>query len=223
MTGGAGASDNHQLRQMLSIGVTGGIGCGKTTVADMFAARGASVIDTDQIAHALTAPGGIALPAIEAQFGSAFILPNGAMDRARMRAHVFSDPNAKQQLEAILHPLIRTETERAAQQSCGRYVMFVVPLLIESGTWQSRLSRILVIDCPEALQIARVMQRNGLTEAEVRAIMQAQVSRDVRLTAADDIIINEAGIAALTPQVERLHAQYSALADAMALNRPQNL
>jgi dephospho-CoA kinase len=223
MTCSTGTSCDPQSRQVLSIGVTGGIGCGKTTVADMFAARGASIIDTDQIAHALTAPGGIALPAIEAQFGSAFILPSGAMDRARMRAHVFSDPNAKQQLEAILHPLIRTETEHAAQLSGGRYVMFVVPLLIESGTWQSRLSRILVIDCPEELQIARVMQRNALSEAEVRAIMNTQVSREVRLAAADDIIVNDAGIAALTPQVERLHAQYCALADAMTSNRPQNL
>lgn len=178
----------------------------------MFAALGATLIDTDQIAHALTAPGGLAMPAIAAQFGAGFVGADGAMDRARMREQVFSHPAAKERLEAILHPLIRVETERAASQAQGVYRIFVVPLLVESGKWKERVSRVLVVDCPEAVQIARVMARNSLPEAQVRAIMAAQASRQARLAAADDVIVNDAGIAQLTPQVERLHALYSRLA-----------
>jgi dephospho-CoA kinase len=196
-----------------SVGLTGGIGCGKSTVADLFAERGATIIDTDLIAHQLTMPGGIALPAIHAQFGDAFIGPDGAMDRARMRAHVFADPTEKQKLEAILHPLIRQETERDAANASGPYVIFVVPLLIESGTWKERVSRVLVIDCPEQLQIERVMRRSSLTEAQVRAIMAAQVSREVRLAAADDTIVNDSDVNAITPQVDSLHARYCTLAE----------
>jgi dephospho-CoA kinase len=178
----------------------------------MFAALGASLIDTDQIAHQLTAPGGLAMPAILEQFGAEFLAGNGAMDRARMRAEVFSDPLAKKRLEAILHPLIRTETERAASEASGIYRIFVVPLLVESGKWKERVSRVLVVDCPESLQLARVMARNSLPEAQVRAIMAAQATREQRLAAADDVIVNDADIAALTPQVERLHALYSRIA-----------
>jgi dephospho-CoA kinase len=181
-------------------------------VADMFAALGASLIDTDQIAHKLTAPGGLAMPAILEQFGAGFIAESGAMDRARMRAEVFSDPLAKKRLEAILHPLIRTETERAASEARGIYRIFVVPLLVESGKWKERVSRVLVVDCPESMQLARVMARNSLPEAQVRAIMAAQATREQRLAAADDVIVNDADIAALTPQVERLHALYSRIA-----------
>jgi dephospho-CoA kinase len=195
-----------------SVGLTGGIGCGKSTVADLFAARGAAVVDTDLIAHQLTAPGGVAIPAIRAQFGDAFIGVDGAMDRARMRAHVFADPQEKQKLEAILHPLIRQETEQAAAAAEGDYVMFVVPLLIESGNWKQRVSRVLVIDCPEQLQVERVMRRSQLSEAQVRAIMATQVSRGTRLASADDVIVNDSDVNALIPQVERLHAMYSALA-----------
>lgn len=178
----------------------------------MFAALGAALIDTDQIAHQLTAPGGLAMPAISSQFGAGFIGVDGAMDRARMRAEVFSDPAAKRRLEAILHPLIRIETERAASHAHGVYRMFVVPLLVESGKWKQRVSRVLVVDCPEALQISRVIARNSLPEAQVRAIMAAQATRQARLAAADDLIVNDAGIAQLTPQVERLHALYCRLA-----------
>jgi dephospho-CoA kinase len=206
-----------------SVGLTGGIGCGKSTVADLFAERGATVIDTDLIAHRLTAPGGIALPAIRTQFGDAFIGPDGAMDRARMRAHVFADAAEKQKLEAILHPLIRQETERAATNASGTYVIFVVPLLIESGTWKERVSRVLVIDCPEQLQVERVMRRSGLTEAQVRAIMAAQVSRDVRLAAADDIVVNDSDVNAITPQVDRLHAFYCTLADEQRTHGAEDL
>ena len=191
-----------------SVGLTGGIGCGKSTVTDMFAALGASVIDTDQIAHALTAPHGAAMPALLAEFGMAFATPEGALDRARMRALVFTDATARARLEAILHPRIRDATAAAAAIATGDYVIFVVPLLIESGTWRERVTRVLAIDCPEELQVARVMARSGLTEAQVRAIMAAQVTREQRRAAADDIILNDDGLDALRPQVEILHAMY---------------
>jgi dephospho-CoA kinase len=195
-----------------SVGLTGGIGSGKTLVADMFAMRGAAIIDTDQIAHQLTAPEGAAVPLIRAQFGPDYLTAAGAMDRVKMRDRVFTDPEAKKRLEAILHPLIRIETERAAAQAHGNYLMFVVPLLVESGSWRSRVSRILVVDCPEQLQIARVISRNQLPEAQVRAIMATQASRSTRLAAADDVIANDGDVAALVPQVEHLHARYESLA-----------
>jgi dephospho-CoA kinase len=191
-----------------AVGLTGGIGCGKTTVADMFAAHGASVIDTDQIAHSLTAPHGAAMPALIAEFGPGFATPEGALDRAKMRALVFADPGARARLEGILHPRIREATAAASVLATGPYVMFVVPLLIESGTWRERVARVLAIDCPEEIQVARVMARSSLPEAQVRAIMAAQVSRAERQAAADDIILNDDGLEALAPQVERLHAFY---------------
>jgi len=193
-----------------SVGLTGGIGCGKTTVADLFAARGAAVIDTDQIAHALTAPHGAAMPALLAEFGPDFATPDGALDRAKMRALVFADPGARARLEGILHPRIREATASAALLASGPYVIFVVPLLIESGTWRARVARVLAIDCPEEVQVARVMARNSLPESQVRAIMAAQVTRAQRRAAADDIILNDDGVDALLPQVERLHAFYLA-------------
>jgi dephospho-CoA kinase len=196
-----------------SVGLTGGIGSGKTMVADMFAARGAAIIDTDHIARQLTAPGGIAIPAIRAQFGEAFLMADGAMNRVKMRETVFADPVAKRQLEFILHPLIRSETDRAAAQARGVYLMFVVPLLVESGTWKQRTSRVLVVDSREQLQVERVMSRSGLTEVQVRAIMATQASRETRLAAADDVIVNDGEAMALVPQIERLHALYSSLAE----------
>ena len=198
------------LATTFSVGLTGGIGCGKSTVADLFAARGASIVDTDQIAHALTAPGGAAMPALVAEFGPDYATPEGALDRAKMRALVFADPGARARLEAILHPRIREATAAAALLATGSYVIFVVPLLIESGNWRERVTRILAIDCAETTQVARVMARNGLEESQVRAIMAAQVTREQRLAAADDVILNDAGVADLLPQVERLHAEYLA-------------
>lgn len=195
-----------------SVGLTGGIGSGKTTVADMFAARGAAIIDTDLIAHRLTAPHGVAIEQIRTTFGPEFLTPDGAMDRAKMRNHVFADSAAKSRLEAILHPLIRSETEQAAKNADGLYLIFVVPLLVESGTWRQRVSRVLVVDCSEETQVRRVMQRSGLTEPQVRAIMAAQATRAQRLSATDDIIDNDGGASALAPQVDRLHALYSNLA-----------
>lgn len=180
----------------------------------MLETRGAAVIDTDQIAHQLTAPGGAAIPAIHAQFGEAFLTADGAMDRAKVRDYVFAEPAAKARLEAILHPLIRIETERAATEAQGTYPVFVVPLLVESGTWKHRVSRVLVVDCPEQLQIMRVMSRSGLSESQVRAIMAAQVSRSERLAAADDVITNDGTAFSLEQQVDRLHALYVTLARA---------
>src|SRR5689334_16431763 len=136
-----------------SVGLTGGIGCGKTTVADMFGALGASLVDTDAIAHALTAPHGSAMPAILTEFGDGFATPEGALDRAKMRELVFTDPGARARLEAILHPRIREATAAAAAIATGPYLIFVVPLLIESGTWRARVSRILAIDCSEETQV----------------------------------------------------------------------
>lgn len=194
-----------------SVGLTGGIGCGKSTVADMFAALGASVIDTDEIAHLLTAPHGAAMAALLAEFGDDFATPEGALDRAKMRALVFSDATARARLEAILHPRIRDATAAAASIATGDYLIFVVPLLIESGTWRERVTRVLAIDCPEELQVARVMARSSLAEAQVRAIMAAQVTREQRRAAADDIIVNDDGLDALRPQVAELHAKYLSL------------
>ena len=191
-----------------AIGLTGGIGSGKSTVADLFAARGASIVDTDVIAHSLTAPGGAAMPAIVDAFGAQFADASGALDRARMRALVFSDGKAKAALEAILHPRIRSGALAAAEAATGDYVMYAVPLLVESGTWRDRVSRLLAVDCREEVQVARVMARNNLTEAQVRAIMAAQASRAERLAAADDVIDNNDGLDALAPQIDRLHAQY---------------
>jgi dephospho-CoA kinase len=191
-----------------AIGLTGGIGSGKSTVADLFAARGASVVDTDVIAHALTAPNGAAMPAIVAAFGAEFADTTGALDRARMRALVFSDAAAKATLEAILHPRIRADALAQAQAATGDYVIYAVPLLVESGTWRATVTRVLAVDCREDVQIARVMARNNLTEAQVRAIMAAQASRAQRLAAADDVIDNNHGLDALAPQIDRLHAQY---------------
>jgi len=205
----------EQGKRRFSIGLTGGIGSGKTTVANMFAERGAALIDTDLIAHQLTAPGGGAISEIHAQFGAAFLTAEGALDRARMRQYVFSDPQAKSRLEAILHPLIRIETERAADAAHAAqaaYLIFVVPLLVESSGWKARVSRVLVVDCSEETQVRRVISRSGLPEPQVRAIMAAQATREQRLAAADDVIDNDRDTAALEPQVDRLHALYGRLA-----------
>ncbi len=204
----------HDAR--FTVGLTGGIGCGKSTVADLFAELGASVVDTDLIAHRLTGPHGPAMDAIAAEFGPAYVTADGALDRARMRALVFADPAAKARLEAILHPRIRAAAEAEALAASGPYVIMVVPLLVESGNWRTRVARVLAIDCAEATQVRRVMARNGLSEEQVRAIMAAQASRAERLAAADDVITNDDGVEALRPQIERLHADYLAFSQRMA-------
>ncbi|MBI0326403.1 dephospho-CoA kinase [Burkholderia plantarii] len=198
---------------MLSIGLTGGIGSGKTTIANRFGERGASLVDTDAIAHRVTAPGGAAMPAIATQFGAAFVAADGSLDRARMRELVFADNDARRRLEAITHPLIRAETEREASLARGAYLIFVVPLLVESGSWRTRVDRVLVVDCEVETQIARVMRRNGFTREQVEAIVARQATRAARLAAADDVIVNEtAPNAALEARIDALHARYLALA-----------
>ena len=194
------------------VGLTGGIGSGKSAAADEFARLGAAVVDTDAIARELTEPGGAALAHIKALFGEAFVAPSGAMDRKRMREHVFADAAAKRALEELLHPMIRAEAERRIAQAAAPYVVYVVPLLVESGSYRTRVDRVLVVDAPEALQLARVRARSGLGEAEVRAIMASQLSRAARLAAADDVIDNGGTIQALRAQVAALHAKYLKLA-----------
>jgi dephospho-CoA kinase len=199
---------------MFSIGLTGGIGSGKTTVADMFAARGVPVIDTDLIAHQITAPGGVAMPLIESAFGPQYVAADGSLDRARMRTRVFGDGAAKAQLESITHPLIRAESERQRNLARGAYHIVVVPLLVEAGPRAVKTDRVLVVDCPVDTQIERVMQRNGFSRDQVLAIIARQATREARLAAADDIIVNnaQATLDTLEREVEALHANYVRMA-----------
>jgi len=196
------------------VGLTGGIGSGKSAAAQAFEALGASVIDTDAVAHALTGPGGAAIEPIRAAFGTDFLTPEGALERARMRALVFTDAAKKHLLESILHPMIRARTSELVQAARSPYVILMVPLLIESNDYRRRCQRILVVDCPEELQVERVMTRSGLAAEQVRAIMANQVTRAGRLAAADDVIDNSQDMAHLRHQVEALHARYLKLAAA---------
>jgi dephospho-CoA kinase len=195
---------------MFAVGLTGGIGSGKSTVSDLFAELGTPVIDTDAIAHQLTAPGGAALEAIHALFGDRVMQADGTLDRAALRRRVFSDPAARHQLEAILHPCIRQKVEQTLATLTAPYVLIVIPLLVETGGYREVLNRILVVDCPEDVQIARVMARSGLTRDEATAILAAQAGRAERLAAADDVIVNTASPEALRTQVATLHRRYLA-------------
>lgn len=190
------------------VGLTGGIGSGKSTVADLFVAAGAALVDTDAIAHELTAPGGAALPALIVAFGPQVADERGALDRAAMRRLVFAEPEAKAKLEGILHPLIRRLAAERCCLAATPYVVLAVPLLVESGNYRQRCDRVLAVDCPESRQIERVMARNGMAENEVKAIMAAQATRQQRLAAADDVVFNDGGLEALVPQVAELHQKY---------------
>ena len=199
---------------MFTVGLTGGIGSGKSAVAECFAAHGVPVIDTDVIAHQLAVPGGVALEEIHAHFGDAVMHSDGTLDRAALRRRVFADAAARHQLEAILHPRIRQAVEQAFASLAVPYALIVIPLLVETGSYRDVLSRVLVVDCPEELQIARVMARSGLAQDEVKAILAVQAGRAERLAAADDVIVNTATPAALRADVARLHQFYLALAAA---------
>ena len=198
---------------MFVVGLTGGIGSGKSTVADLFAARGVPLVDTDVIAHRITAPHGIAMPHIAAEFGTEFVASDGSLDRARMRTLVFSDETARKRLEGITHPLIRAETEREEREAQGPYVIVVVPLLVESGAWKSRVDRVLTVDCSVDTQVARVMSRNSFSREQVLAIIARQATREARLAAADDVIVNDnAPLDELEAQVDAHHRVYLSLA-----------
>ncbi len=194
------------------VGLTGGIGSGKSAVGRLFEQQGIAVIDTDAIAHQLTTPGGEAMPAIRAAFGDAVATADGALDRAAMRAIVFADPPARKRLEGILHPMIREESERRLAGAESPYAILMVPLLVESGSYRERVSRVAVVDCDVETQVARVMQRNGLARVEVERILAAQATRAQRLEAADDVIDNDGSLTDLAPRIERLHANYLAMA-----------
>jgi len=200
------------VRRRLVVGLTGGIGSGKSAAAEEFARLGATVVDTDLIAHELTAAGGKAIEPVRRRFGDAAIGAGGAMDRAWMRQRAFSDPEAKKALEAILHPMIREESRRRIGAATGAYVVHAVPLLVESGDFRQRVDRVLVIDVPEALQVARVRARSALAEDAIRAIMRTQASRAERLAAADDVLDNSGTLDALRQGVRALHEKYLQLA-----------
>lgn len=190
------------------VGLTGGIGSGKTTVAELFVEHGAELVDTDAIAHELTMPGGAAMPELIAAFGTSVATPAGALDRAAMRQRVFGDPAARARLESLLHPMIRQLAEERCRAAATPYVVLAVPLLVESGSYRQRCDRVLVVDCPESLQVARVMARSALAEPEVRAIMATQATRQQRLAAADDVIVNDGSRTNLYGQTAGLHLKY---------------
>lgn len=194
------------------IGLTGGIGSGKSSAARLFQELGAGVVDTDQIAHELTGPGGAAIAAIRSQFGAEYIAADGGLARAEMRRLVFSNGAAKKELETLLHPLIRKQAVARIAEARQPYVLVVVPLLFETGAYRELVSRVLVVDCPEEMQIARTMQRSRLTADEVRAIMAAQLPRSERLARADEVLRNDDDIDALRRQIGILHEKYLALA-----------
>ena len=195
-----------------TVGLTGGIGSGKSAVAGLFAGHGVAVIDTDEIAHELTRPGGEAIEAIRAAFGSRLIGADGALDRGAMRKLVFGDAAARKKLQGILHPLIRKESASRCARAQSPYAILVVPLLVEGGVDRSRYARVLVVDCTEAQQIGRAMRRSGLSETEVRAILAAQATREQRLARADDVIDNSGTPEALERQVSHLNEKYLTLA-----------
>ena len=196
----------------LAIGLTGGIGSGKTTVAGLFTLQGAGLVDADEISHRLTTPAQPAVAEIARKFGPQFVATDGSLDRRRMRNLVFADPSARQDLEAILHPLIRQEIAQQVRESKAPYIVVVVPLLLETGTYRSELHRILVVDCAPETQICRVMARSGLSRDEVLSILASQVSRQERLRMADDVIHNDNGLEALEAQIIPLHVRYLGLA-----------
>lgn len=194
------------------VGLTGGIGSGKSAAAAIFAELGAAVVDTDFIAHQLTSATGGAMPAIRAAFGAAVAAADGSLDRAAMRRLVFADAKARARLEAILHPPIQAEAARQCALATAPYAILVVPLLVESGDYRQRVARVVVVDCGEETQVARVAARNGMAREEVVRIMAAQATRAVRRAAADDLIDNDTDREQLRRQVEILHGRYLDLA-----------
>lgn len=198
----------------LRIGLTGGVGSGKSTVAEVLRGLGAAIIDADAIVRELTGPGGTAGAALRREFGPEAILEDGGLDRTWMRARAFNDAEVRRRLEAIIHPMVRAEADRRADAASlsAPYTVFVIPLLVESGDWHRRVHRVLVVDCTERTQIERVVRRPGVDDATARAILAAQCSRAQRLAAADDVIFNEAPLDVVEKSVRQVHARYLALA-----------
>ena len=193
---------------MIAVGLTGGIGSGKSTVAGRLAALGAAVIDTDEVARHLTGPEGAAMEALRKEFGARYLTREGALDRDAMRTLAFEDPQSRARLESILHPAIRAAADQAIAAARGPYAMLVVPLLFETGGYRERVARTLTVDCDERVQLSRTMARSSLAETSVRAIMQAQWPRWRRLQSADDVVWNGGGREFLRAQCERLHGIY---------------
>ena len=204
----------------LIIGLTGGIGCGKSAASQLFSELGIDVIDTDVISQRLTQPTGLAIPLIQKEFGKDFITTDNALDRSKMRQLVFSNEDARLRLENILHPLILQETLLHIEHSHSSYIILVVPLLLENDEYRTLVQRILVIDCDEEQQLRRTMSRSQLSEQQVRSIMAAQVSRQFRLQNADDVIVNNQDLAHLRTQALQLHRIYLSLSQDFASSNP---
>jgi dephospho-CoA kinase len=196
----------------LLIALTGGIASGKTAVAELFAAHGVPVIDTDQIARDIVEPGTPTLARLVEEFGTDILDASGRLDRATMRQRVFADPEQRKRLEAIMHPAIRAELDRRSAEAGGAYQIHVIPLLVEAGRTAS-YDRVLVVDCPEEEQIRRLMARDGSSEAEARRILAAQAPREQRLDVADDVIENTGTLEELRQFVETLHMNYLMIAE----------
>jgi dephospho-CoA kinase len=201
------------MRRRLRIGLTGGIASGKSTVAQRFTELGVPVIDADAAARAVVAPGTPGLAAVLKRFGRGVVAKNGELDRRALRELIFREPGSRRDLEAILHPLIRADMERSAELAVGPYVVMAIPLLVEGGS-SERVDRILVVDVDEAVQLRRVMARDGCTEEQARAILVSQASRSARLAAADDVLPNSGTVADLRQAVDQLHERYLLVAEA---------
>jgi dephospho-CoA kinase len=199
------------VKRPLQIGLTGGIGSGKSTVARLFAALGIAVIDTDQIARDVVAPGTPLLARVIERFGAPLLTAGGALDRRALREHVFANPAERADLEALMQPAIMAELRRRAQAAGGVYQLLAIPLLVEHNL-KGSVDRVLLVDCPEELQLRRVQIRDGVTRARAQAVLAAQASRSARLSVADDIIVNDGDLARLRAEVESLHSRYGALA-----------
>jgi dephospho-CoA kinase len=202
---------NHRLR----VGLTGGIACGKSTVANLFAGLGVTIVDTDLLAREIVAPGSELLPQIAAHFGASVLQNDGSLDRARLRERVFADSAERHWLEALTHPAIRVLTDARCASASGRYVIVAIPLLVETQG-AGRFDRVLVVDCDPVLQLARLQARDGATHQQAERMLLAQASREQRLGAADDVIVNDGDLDGLRVQVEKLHRRYSNLASAQS-------
>lgn len=203
------------MDRRLRIALTGGIACGKTTVANLFGALGVTIVDTDLLAREVVAPGSALLPQIAAHFGASILQADGSLDRAKLRERVFAEPAERRWLEALTHPAIRRLTDARCESAGGRYVIVAIPLLVETQG-AGRFDRVLVVDCDPELQLARLQARDGATRQQAERVLAVQATREQRLAIADDVILNNGDLDGLRVQVERLHRSYSNLASAQS-------